>query len=63
MEGEEGITGEGSFDKKLDISIPVMQPELWSAEKPNLYILKITIFDESGALQEVIEEEALSVLR
>ncbi|MBP7058957.1 MAG: DUF4981 domain-containing protein [Lachnospiraceae bacterium] len=57
MEGEEGITGEGSFDKKLDISIPVMQPELWSAEKPNLYILKITIFDESGALQEVIEEE------
>lgn len=34
--------------------IPVEKPLLWSAELPNLYLLKIEVFDENGKLQEII---------
>jgi beta-galactosidase len=57
MDGVDFITGDGPFDKKLDIVIPVQQPELWSAEKPYLYTLEIKVLDEDDRLQEIIREE------
>lgn len=44
--------------KKVEATLTVDDPSLWSAEDPNLYALVITLFDESGAecgtiLQEV----------
>ncbi len=40
--------------KQLEISQPVIQPKLWSAELPNLYNLYITHKDSSGKVIEVI---------
>ena len=35
----------------------VNQPELWSAEEPNLYDLDMEVYDENGMLQEIIPEK------
>lgn len=40
----------------LVIDWDVESPELWSAEQPNLYHLKIEVRDESGSVTEVISE-------
>lgn len=51
-----------SVDEKCDIeeksflSFTVNDPELWSAEKPNLYELTIEVYTPSGKLSEVINE-------
>lgn len=37
----------------MQLIMPVGQPELWSAESPNLYHLKITLLDESGDTVEM----------
>lgn len=35
----------------------IEEPELWSAEDPQLYELAISVFDENGELQEVIPQK------
>lgn len=42
----------GSFALK----VPVERPRLWSAEDPQLYRLTLSLFDESGALCEVVPQ-------
>jgi beta-galactosidase len=39
------------------INIEVDNPELWSAEKPNLYDLKITVVNNSGNVIEIIPQK------
>ncbi|MCR5778574.1 MAG: DUF4981 domain-containing protein [Lachnospiraceae bacterium] len=58
LDGDEDlvISGSGAFDSDTHISIPVEEPELWSAEKPYLYTLLIRVYDEKGKEQEVISE-------
>ena len=55
--GEEILRGEADFDGKSEISVPVSEFELWSAEKPNLYTLRIEIQNVEGELQEVIYQD------
>lgn len=43
-----------SLFAKEKIEIEVEHPELWSAEKPNLYDLMISVFDREDNFQEVI---------
>ena len=38
----------------ITVAMPVDKPFLWSAEKPNLYDLLITVTNEAGILQEII---------
>lgn len=38
------------------INLPVESPELWSAEKPNLYMLQLCVYDNKNALQEVVTQ-------
>ena len=45
---------EASEETKLTLSIA--QPALWSAEEPNLYSLRLTVTDESGAVTGEIEQ-------
>ena len=56
-EGETVISGSGALGSDTAISIPVEEPEKWSAEKPYLYNLKICVFDEKGEVQEFISEK------
>ena len=37
--------------------LPVDAPRLWSAEKPNLYTLLISVWDASGKFMEAVKEE------
>ncbi|MEH6991856.1 glycoside hydrolase family 2 TIM barrel-domain containing protein [Neobacillus drentensis] len=39
------------------ISMPIDNPELWSAEKPYLYKLYIQLYNESGSLVEVVPQK------
>ena len=55
-EGEQILFGKCDFNKSMHVELPVKAPRLWSAEHPNLYELKITVFDLSGTAQEVIRE-------
>lgn len=36
------------------ISIPVMNPKLWSAEIPNLYMLELVLKDDKGEVREIV---------
>lgn len=45
------------FDINSLIEIPVDKPLLWSAEKPELYTLIITVLSEDGAILEVIRQD------
>jgi len=38
---------------RLQLQLPVHQPRLWSAEKPELYTLLLTLADETGMVTEV----------
>ncbi len=44
---------EKSLNEKL-IIFNINNPKLWSAEEPNLYTLKICVYDEDNILQEVV---------
>jgi len=44
--GKPVLEGEGSFEN----------PKLWSAEQPNLYLLTLEVYDQSGTLQEIIKQ-------
>lgn len=51
------LGGSGELKKGQNhISVPVMEPKLWSAEKPNLYELTIEIYKKDGTLEEIIVE-------
>lgn len=50
-------TEETSIDgAETVIDFPVGSPKLWSAEEPNLYVLKLELKDENGNITEVISE-------
>ncbi|MBQ8306237.1 MAG: DUF4981 domain-containing protein [Blautia sp.] len=51
--GPEGEAAGGGFK---EIILPVDSPALWSAEAPNLYLLKLEVFDEEGVLSETVYE-------
>ncbi|XME01865.1 glycoside hydrolase family 2 TIM barrel-domain containing protein [Lachnospiraceae bacterium C1.1] len=55
--GDVVISGNGQLSKDIHISVPVQEPELWSAEKPNLYTLRIEVRDAKGNLNEIISEK------
>ncbi|BFT71198.1 glycoside hydrolase family 2 TIM barrel-domain containing protein [Paenibacillus sp. P36] len=42
----------GSLKQDVELSVKVENPELWSAEKPNLYTLVLSLKDEKGTLLE-----------
>ncbi|MEE3432804.1 MAG: glycoside hydrolase family 2 TIM barrel-domain containing protein [Lachnospiraceae bacterium] len=54
--GEAVISGNGMLDKSTEIKIPVDEPLLWSAEDPNLYLLRIKVYDTAGKFQEMVLE-------
>lgn len=58
-DGESIVFTETLEDVKEEISLvkPVEEPNLWSAEIPNLYELLIELFDENGMTCEVISEK------
>jgi len=39
------------------VSLPIENPLLWSAEEPNLYKLELRIFDDKGILNEIIVQD------
>lgn len=41
---------------KIAAETKVTAPKLWSAEEPNLYVLVLEVYDESGKLTEVIHQ-------
>ena len=59
-----GYKGEICFEEEKELegentwTWDVKNPELWSAEKPELYDLTIEVFDSDGSLCEVIPEKA-----
>ncbi|MCR5686533.1 MAG: DUF4981 domain-containing protein [Lachnospiraceae bacterium] len=56
----DGIRRSADVKQALDmgtvLSVPVLAPDLWSAEKPNLYDLMIEVYDEAGKISEVVRE-------
>ena len=42
---------------RYKLQIPVLGPELWSAERPKLYDLTILVYDEAGDLCETVKEK------
>lgn len=56
--GSEIVDERGNWAERLTVSIPVVAPELWSAEIPALYRLTISLRDAQG---RVIECEACDV--
>lgn len=50
LEKEQKSDGETSFEEMVE------KPELWSAEKPYLYHLEITCFDENGGTVEYVSQ-------
>ncbi|MCD8052286.1 MAG: DUF4981 domain-containing protein [Clostridiales bacterium] len=53
--GQHWATLRGSGDHFSTV-IQVNRPLLWSAEKPNLYDLELTLFDEAGTIQEIVPQ-------
>lgn len=45
-----------SSDNKLVIREDVTNPDLWSAESPNLYMIKLDIITENNTISEIITE-------
>lgn len=57
-EGQMVAVAEGEIaNKEGSLSLAVMKPYLWSAEKPYLYKLYIQIYNEFGKLVEVIPQK------
>ena len=55
-EGRVSASGEIPAKEETQLRIPVTSPALWSAEKPNLYTLRITIKSASGEGIEYLGE-------
>lgn len=45
------------FEGKNEIKIFVKEVKLWSAEYPNLYTMRVKVYDEQGKNMEIIEEK------
>lgn len=56
-EGEKILFGKCDLAKQTHLEFPVEAPRLWSAEAPNLYELKIYVYDKNDVPQEVILEQ------
>ena len=52
--GETTAAAEGELGEESRIVMQVQQPVLWSAEQPELYDILLEVYDEAGALSEVI---------
>ncbi len=54
-----GVLVDASADLSVQtqLSFPVEQPRLWSAEEPYLYDMVLEIFDSSGSLTEIIPQK------
>ena len=52
--GETTANAEGELGEESRIVMQVQHPVLWSAEQPELYDILLEVYDESGALSEVI---------
>ncbi|HKJ69143.1 MAG TPA: glycoside hydrolase family 2 TIM barrel-domain containing protein, partial [bacterium] len=50
------VTLGGNEEQEITLSRLVENPEKWSTEHPNLYILILTVRDNTGAITEVLEE-------
>ena len=51
------FTGEFEFEAGSGfLTLPIKNPRLWSAEKPHLYELLLTVMNEQGQVTEVIAE-------
>ena len=48
------VRGEGAH---FSTTLQVTAPRLWSAEVPNLYDVRLTVFDEGGQVQEIIPQK------
>lgn len=48
------VRGEGNT---FSTEVSVDAPRLWSAEKPELYDITLSLFDEKGVLQEIIPQQ------
>lgn len=46
----------GKWDLKESLTLCVNNPQLWSAEEPNLYDLQLTLFHDDGSVAEVVRE-------
>ncbi|MBD3917932.1 DUF4981 domain-containing protein [Paenibacillus sp. PR3] len=56
--GNQVVTGEASSSGELvSVSLDAGAVQLWSAERPYLYTLYVQVFDESGALVEVVPQK------
>lgn len=58
LKDSEGVTAQASSDMEetLQITLPVEEPSLWSAEEPNLYELLLEIQNETGETVEAISQ-------
>lgn len=59
LSGENGIEADvtGKLQDQSHFSLEILQPDLWSAEAPNLYELLITVMDQTGKVCEVISQK------
>ena len=54
--GEKIVFEEKDISEKLDFIFNIVEPKLWSAEKPKLYDLTFKLWDEKGNLTEVVRQ-------
>ncbi len=53
----EVVVGEAELGGETEARFPVAMPRKWSAEHPNLYDLRIEVYDEKGNFQEILTEK------
>lgn len=53
--------GAGICAKTGEFVLEVLKPLLWSVEEPNLYTLKLSLYDKAGEGQCLLEERSLQV--
>ena len=58
LQDSEGVVAQAQqeMEAEFQVTIPVKEPSLWSAEEPNLYELQVQVTDESGQVQEVFSQ-------
>ncbi len=56
-DGRQVCTGEGTLNGTQTVSFMVKKPLLWSAEHPNLYELRVEVYDVDGNLEECIAQK------
>lgn len=58
LKDSEGVVreSEASWKDGVQVTIPIKEPALWSAETPNLYELLVEVKDDSGNITEVLSQ-------